>query len=171
MAIGMLLIGGLMGHPETYQGNNGTGSIGKVIQGICGDGDGACQNTNQQFHGKQQQVAADAHKSRQRTDGGPDRKSLRIPVIFNEEPKQKICHDFPPEKQKKRSFWANSTGGRVVFYHPGQQKAALLPKNGVTLRRESCMMVPDKSFSQNGLKPFYQVFHFYRCQAMCPIAA
>ena len=31
MAIGMLLIGGLVGHPEANQGNDGAGSIGKVI--------------------------------------------------------------------------------------------------------------------------------------------
>ena len=88
MAVGMMLVGRLIRHPEADEGQDGPGGIGQVVQGICHDGHGPSQGSHQQLHGKQQQIAADAHPAGQAANGAADPGILQILMILHKKAKQ-----------------------------------------------------------------------------------
>ena len=41
MTVGVVRVGGLIRHPETNERDDGAGSVGQVVHGVSGDGNGA----------------------------------------------------------------------------------------------------------------------------------
>ena len=93
VAVGMVLVRGLLGKPEAQQGHDGAGRVGQVIHGIGGDGHGARQQAHCQLSGKQQQIADDAHDSGQAANGSATPGGVRW--VFYKELQQEFGDNNP----------------------------------------------------------------------------
>ena len=96
MTIGVVRVGGLIRNPEADEGDDGAGGVGQVVHGVGGDRDGAGQGAHQQLEREQQKIANDAHKARHGADGGTNLGAACIFRVLDEQTKQQIGHDFPP---------------------------------------------------------------------------
>ena len=92
VTVGVVLIGRLPGQMKAQQGHQGGRGVGQVVEGVGGDGHGACQGAHQELAQKQQHVAHDAHDARQPPTGGPDLWVLTVTIIGNKNTQQKPGH-------------------------------------------------------------------------------
>ena len=88
----MVCVGGLLRHAEAEQRHHRAGCVGEVVQRVCGDGDRACEQRDGELPREQQQVADDADRARQLSDGGVDGGGVGIFMVFYEQPQQQLGH-------------------------------------------------------------------------------
>ena len=92
MAVGMVGIGRLVRQTEADQGHHRTGGIGQIVQRVGGDGYGAAENADGELHGKQQDIAENAHSAGKTADG---RAALRrVGGVLYKNTQKKIGHNF-----------------------------------------------------------------------------
>ena len=92
VSIGMLGVGRLLRQPEAHQSYDGRGSVGKVVHGVGGDGNGSRQGANRQLSGEEQQVADNAHQAGQPPQAGTGVFAFGILAGLHRQTKQQVCH-------------------------------------------------------------------------------
>ena len=92
VAVGVVLVGGLLRQLEADQAHNVGGRVGQVVDGVRRNGDAAEHGARDEFAREQKQVAADAHHTGHTAVSAAHGGVAGVLMVFHKKPDQGFGH-------------------------------------------------------------------------------